>query len=99
MLDVSLLDACTNASGKFSGNGTMFMGILFLGPLFLRWQNFYSFSTDKKRLSVSAIKGYRSMLSAAFKLKLPLISSSPILKDLLRSFEVLRPVRPLRPPS
>ena len=51
------------------------------------------------RLSVSAVMGYRSMLSAVFKSILPEISSSPVLHDLLRSFHVEAPVREVRPPS
>ena len=51
------------------------------------------------RLSVSAVMGYRSMLSAVFKSILPEISSSPVLHDLLRSFQVEAPVREVRPPS
>ena len=43
--------------------------------------------------------GYRSMLSAVFKSILPEISSSPVLHDLLRSFQVEAPVREVRLPS
>ena len=43
--------------------------------------------------------GYRSMLSAVFKSILPEISTSLILHDLLRSFQVEAPVREVRPPS
>ena len=52
-----------------------------------------------RRLSVSAVMGYRSMLSAVFKSILPEISTSPTLHDLLRSFQVEAPVREVRPPS
>ena len=51
------------------------------------------------QLSVSSIMGYRSMLSAVFKSVLPEISSSPVLHDLLRSFQVEAPIREVRPPS
>ena len=51
-----------------------------------------------RRLSVSAVMGYRSMLSAVFKSILPEISTSPILHDLLRSLQVEVPVREVRPP-
>ena len=50
-------------------------------------------------LSVSSIKGYRSMLSAVFKFHLPALSSSRVLWDLLRSFRVSAPSYPMRPPS
>ena len=43
---------------------------------------------------MSTIKDYRAMLSSAFKFCLQEISSSHILKDLVRSFEISAP-RPL----
>ena len=43
--------------------------------------------------------GYRSMLSAVFKSALPEISTSPVLHDLLRSFQAEAPIREVRPPS
>ena len=39
------------------------------------------------------------MLAAVFRFKLPEISASPVLHDLLRSFKVEVPVRPVRPPT
>ena len=50
-------------------------------------------------LSVSSIKGYRSMLSAVFRFHLPDLSAHPVLRDLLRSFRVSAPSYPMRPPS
>ena len=47
-----------------------------------------------EKAAVSTIKDYRAMLSSVFKFCLPEISSSPILKDLVRSFEISAP-RPL----
>ena len=44
-----------------------------------------------KKLFVSAILGYRSMLSAVFRTILPEISTSPIIRNLLRSFQVEAP--------
>ena len=52
-----------------------------------------------RQLSVSSIMGYHSMLSAVFKSILPEISSSPVLHDLLRSFQVEAPIREVRPPA
>ena len=52
-----------------------------------------------RQLSVSAVMGYRSMLSAVFKSILLEISLSPIIHDLLRSFQVEAPVREVRLPS
>ena len=51
----------------------------------------------RKGAALSTIKGYRAMLSAVFKFPLPEISTSPILKDLIRSFEISAP-RPLFSP-
>ena len=51
------------------------------------------------QLSVSAVMGYCSMLSAVFKSILPEISLSPIIHGLLRSFQVEAPVREVRPPA
>ena len=37
-------------------------------------------------LSVSSLRGYRSVLSAVFRFHLPSLSSDPVIRDLLRSF-------------
>ena len=50
-------------------------------------------------LSVSSIKGYRSMLSAVFRFHLPDLPAHPVLRDLLRSFRVSAPSCPMRPPA
>ena len=47
---------------------------------------------------MSAILGYRSILAVVFKFKLPEIPTSPVLQDLVRSFKIEVPVRPVRPP-
>ena len=60
---------------------------------FLFWLRRY------RRLSVSSVMGYRSMLSAVFKSVLPEISISPVLHVLLRSFQAEAPIREVRPPS
>ena len=52
-----------------------------------------------RKLSVSAVMGYRAMLSAVFRSVLPDISSSSVLQDLIRSFKVEVPSRVVRPPS
>ena len=54
--------------------------------------DFLTFLFDKKGLSVQAIKGYRSMLSVVFKSIIPELSNSPVIKDLLRSFYINKPV-------
>ena len=55
---------------------------------------FLAYMFKRKGAALSTIKGYRAMLSAVFKFPLPEISTSPILKDLIRSFEISAP-RPL----
>ena len=52
-----------------------------------------------RKLSVSSIMGYHSMLATVFSFKLPNISSDPVLHDLVRSFRIEAPVWPLRPPA
>ena len=52
-----------------------------------------------KKLSVSAVLGYSSMLSAVFRSQLLEISASPVIQDLLRSFKVEAPCRAVHPPS
>ena len=68
-------------------------------PSLARIADFLFWLRRPRQLSVSAVMGYRSMLSAVFKSILPEISSSPIIHDLLRSFQVEAPVREVRPPS
>ena len=53
---------------------------------------------SNRGLSVSSIKGYRSMLSAVFRFHLPDISAHPVLRDLLRTFRKSAPFCPVRPP-
>ena len=50
-------------------------------------------------LSVAAIKGYHSTLVSVFKLRLPELINSLILRDLICSFEIERPRRPVGPLS
>ena len=57
------------------------------------------FLRKEKLLSVSAVKGYHSALSSVFKYKLPEIWDSFALNDLIRSFEIKRPLRPVDPLS
>ena len=60
---------------------------------------FLTFLIRTEKAAVSTIKGYRSMLSSVFKFCLPEISTSPILKDLTRSFEISAPRPVHRSPS
>ena len=66
---------------------------------YLKLQIFLFWLQKSKKLSVSAIFGYRSMLSAVFCTVLPEISTSPVLHDLLRFFNVEAPCRVIRSPA
>ena len=50
-------------------------------------------------LSVSSLRGYRSVLSAVFRFHLPSLSSDPVIRDLLRSSRLSSAERVLRPPA
>ena len=60
-------------------------------PTLPKVADFLLYLFDSRGLSVSAIEGYRSMLSLVFRSRLPEISSSSVLRDLLRSFSISRP--------
>ena len=60
---------------------------------FLYWLRF------TRGLSVSSLRGYRSVLSAVFRFHLPSLSSDPVIRDLLRSFRLSSGERVLRPPA
>ena len=66
-------------------------------PSIAKIADFLTFMFRTKGAALSTIKGYRAMLAAVFKFPLPEISTSPILKDLIRSFEISAP-RPIFPP-
>ena len=66
-------------------------------PSIAKIAEFVTYMFKRKVAALSTIKGYRAMLSVVFKFPLPEISTSPILKDLIRSFEISAP-RPLFPP-
>ena len=66
---------------------------------YLNIADFLFWLRKSKKLSVSAILGYRSMLSAVFRTVLPEISTSPVLQDLLRFFKVEAPCRVIRSPA
>ena len=60
---------------------------------FLYWLRF------TRGLSVSSLRGYRSVLSAVLRFHLPSLSSDPVIRDLLRSFQLSSAERVLRPPA
>ena len=55
-------------------------------PYLSKVADFLCWLRSSRGLSVSSIRGYRSMLSAVFRLHLPSLSSHPVVRDLLRSF-------------
>ena len=63
-------------------------------PTIPKVAEFLTFLFRTEKAAVSTIKIYRALLSSVFKFCLPEISSSSILKDLVRSFEISAP-RPL----
>ena len=68
-------------------------------PTLSKVAEFLCWLRSSRGLSVSSIKGYRSMLSAVFRFHLPTLSSHPALCDLLRSFRLSSAERQLRPPA
>ena len=68
-------------------------------PTIPKIAEFLTFLFRTEKAAVPTIKGYRAMHSSVFKFCLPEISTSPILKDLVRSFEILAPHPVHRSPS
>ena len=68
-------------------------------PSLAKVADFLCWLRSSKGLSVSSIKGYRSMLSAVFRFHLPSLSLHPVVRDLLRSFCLNAAERQLRPPA
>ena len=60
-------------------------------PTIPKIAEFLTFLFTTEKAAVSTIKGYRAMLLSVFKFCLQEISSSPILKDLVHSFEISAP--------
>ena len=68
-------------------------------PSLAKVADFLSWLRSTRGLSVSAIRGYRLMLSAVFRFHLPSLSSDPVLRDLLWSFKLSSAERVFRPPA
>ena len=68
-------------------------------PSLSKVADFLCWLRSSRGLSVSSIRGYRSMLSAVFRFHLPSLSSHPVIRDLLRSFCLETAERQLRPPA
>ena len=89
------------------GLSTQVAGLQGLVPLsrsfglltFPKVADFLCWLRSSRGLSVSSIRGYRSMLSAVFRFHLPSLSSHPVVRDLLRSFCLEAAERQLRPPA
>ena len=61
--------------------------------------DFLLFLRKERHLSVPSIRGFWAALSSVFKFVLPEIRENFILWDLIRSFELERPLSPVVPPS
>ena len=68
-------------------------------PTINKIADFLLFLRVEKLISVSAIKGYCSTLVSIFKFRLPELLDSFVLRDLIHSFEIESPRRPVGPPS
>ena len=66
-------------------------------PSIFKLADFLLFLRKEKHLSVSAIRGYRSTLSAVFKFRLPDLSTNLDLRDLIRLFELEYSSAPVGP--
>ena len=86
-------------SGQSIDGGVILKVILCLALHCRRLPDFLFWLRRSKKLSVSAVLGYRSILSAVFRPILPEISTSLVIQDLLQSFKVKAPCHSVRPPS
>ena len=68
-------------------------------PSIAKITDFLLFLRKDRHLSVPSIRGFRSALSSVFKSVLPEIQGIFVLRDLIRSFELERPLLPVGPPS
>ena len=66
-------------------------------PTLAKVADFLYWLRSTRGLSVSSLRGYRSVLSAVFRFHLPSLSSDPVIRDLLRSFRLSSAERVLRP--
>ena len=67
-------------------------------PTIAKIADFLLYLRRSKNLSAIPIAGYRSMLSSTFRFYLPEISDSSVLRDLIRSFKIERPISQNRVP-
>ena len=68
-------------------------------PSLAKINDFLLFLRRVKGLSVSAVKGFRSMLTSVFKYRMPELSDHFLLRDLICSFELERLVHSPCPPT
>ena len=68
-------------------------------PSVAKIADFLLFLRHVKGVSVSEVKGFRSMLTFVFKYRLPELSDHFLLCDLIHSFKLERPVRSPCPPT
>ena len=84
----------TRPSGRCFGAGVIPRVILSPAQLFQKSLTFYFGSEDLGSFQCLRSWATRSMLAEVFSFKLPEISTSPVLQDLVRSFKIEVPVRP-----
>ena len=68
-------------------------------PTLAKVADFLCWLRHTRGLSVSSLRGYRSTLSAVFRFHLPSLSSDPVIRDLLRSFQLSSAERVMCPPA
>ena len=83
----------TNFKWSVYGQWCHSEGHSFSCPTLPKIGDFLFWLRKTRKLSVSSILGYRSMLLSVFRFKLPEISLSSVLKDFICSFTVETPVR------
>ena len=91
MLDALLLEQSISLSGWYTVVGVGVRTIPSLVPTLPKIADFLLWLKCFRKLSVSAVMGYRSMLSSVFRFKLPEISTSSVFHDILQSFQVEAP--------
>ena len=90
---------CVRYGGPFIVGGSHTNDHSVSRPTLAKVTDFLYWLRYPRGLSVSSLRGYRSVLSAVFRFHLPSLSSDPVIRDLLRSFRLSSAERVLRPPA
>ena len=82
-------------NGQFSPVGVIQKSIILSWPFLELWcSDFLLYMSREKKYQVSTVKGYRSMISNTLKFKSGInMGSDPIISELIKSFEIQRPVQ------